>query len=118
MHELGIVFHIISSVEEIARENRLSRISSVTLELGEVSGVIPSYLTDCWHWACSKNDLMNGAELLIEEIPGVTLCEDCEQTYGTVQHGRICPFCGSERTYLVQGNETIIKEIATPDEKT
>ena len=117
MHELGIVFHIIRSVEDVARENNLRRVSSVTLELGEVSGVIPSYLTDCWDWACAKNDLMCGAELVIEEVPAVTYCEACDGTYGTVEHGRICPHCGSERTYLIQGDETTIKEIATPDEE-
>lgn len=116
MHELGIVFHIIRSVESVARENAISRVSSVTLELGEVSGVIPSYLTDCWRWACDKNDLMRGCALVIEEIPAQTYCEDCGATYGTVECGRTCPACGSERTYLVQGNETIIKEIVTPDE--
>ena len=29
----------------------------------------------------------------------------------------MCPYCGSERTYLVQGDESVIKEIATPDEE-
>lgn len=117
MHELGIVFHIIRSVEGVARENSLRRVSSVTLELGEVSGVIPSYLIDCWDWACAKSDLMRGAELVVEEVPAVTYCEACGSTYGTVEHGRICPHCGSERTYLIQGDETTIKEIATPDEE-
>ncbi|MDO4436438.1 MAG: hydrogenase maturation nickel metallochaperone HypA [Coriobacteriaceae bacterium] len=117
MHELGIVFHIIRSVEEVAAQNNLRRVSSVTLELGEVSGIIPSYLTDCWNWACAKNDLMRGAELVIEQIDAVTFCEACEQTYGTVEHGRTCPHCGGDRTFLVQGNETTIKEIATPDEE-
>ena len=117
MHELGIVFHIIRSVEEVAAQNNLRRVSSVTLELGEVSGIIPSYLTDCWNWACAKHDLMRGAELVIEEVPAVTFCEACEKTYGTVEHGRMCPYCGSEHTYLVQGDESVIKEIATPDEE-
>ena len=38
MHELGIVFHMIKTVERIAEENVLTSVSSVTLELGEVSG--------------------------------------------------------------------------------
>lgn len=111
MHELGIVFHIIRSVEGVAEENGISRVSAVTLELGEVSGIIPSYLTDCWRWACDKNDLMRGAELVIEEISALTFCEGCGETYPTVEHGRICPHCGSGQTYLLQGNESIIKEI-------
>ena len=50
VHELGIVFHIIKSVEDIAAEARIGRVSAVTLELGEVSGIIPHYLEDCWRW--------------------------------------------------------------------
>ena len=33
MHELGIVFHIIDSIEEVGRQNKLRRVSTVTLEL-------------------------------------------------------------------------------------
>ncbi|WP_239463301.1 hydrogenase maturation nickel metallochaperone HypA [Collinsella intestinalis] len=116
VHELGIVFHIIKSVEDIAAEARIGRVSAVTLELGEVSGIIPHYLEDCWRWACERHEVMRGCELVIEEIPARTYCEACGATYETVAHGRTCPVCGSERTYLVQGDEALIKEIATPDE--
>lgn len=112
MHELGVVFHIVKSVKKIAEENALSKIASVTVELGEVSTVVPSYLTDCWQWSMKKEDeLLQTAELVIETLPAVTYCEDCEQTYATVEFGKICPHCKSERTYLLQGNEFNIKEI-------
>lgn len=111
MHELGVVFHIIRSVKRVAQENDLTDIASVTLELGEVSTVIPSYLTDCWKWATDKETLLKGAALRVETIPAVTYCEGCEKTYGTVAHGRICPYCGSEHTYLLQGSQVNIKEI-------
>ena len=44
MHELGIVFHIIRTVEDVAKESHVARIQRVTLQLGEVSGVVESYL--------------------------------------------------------------------------
>lgn len=112
MHELGIVFHVIKQIEQVGVENHLTKVASVTLELGEVSGVVPSYLQDCWKWAAAKSELMGGSELLVETIPAVTFCEGCGQTYPTVAHGRTCPYCASERTYLVTGNEINIKEIA------
>lgn len=115
MHELGIVFNIIDSVEDVATANGLARVSSVTLQLGEVSGIVPEYLLDCWRWACDKKPLMEGCELVLETVPAVTFCEDCGQTYATVEHGKTCPHCGSGNTYLVQGQETVIKEIATPE---
>ncbi|NLM74911.1 MAG: hydrogenase maturation nickel metallochaperone HypA [Clostridiaceae bacterium] len=111
MHELGIVFHIIKVVNRVAEENSLTKISQVSLELGEVSGVIHKELADCWKWAVKKTDIMNDAELIIETIQALTLCESCRKTYETVPHGRICPYCSSGQTYLIQGNEINLKEI-------
>ena len=111
MHELGTVFYVIREVEQVVEENHLTKVASVTLEIGEVSGIIPYYLTDCWQWAIQKSQYLKEAELKIETVPAVTFCEDCKQTYPTVEHGKICPHCGSEHTYLLQGNEFNIKEI-------
>ena len=69
MHELGIVFHIIRTVEDVARQNDVTRIRRVTLQLGEVSGVVESYLQDCWKWAAAKSELLPGAVLTVETIP-------------------------------------------------
>lgn len=117
MHELGIVFHIIRSVEDVARRNNVRRVTAVTLELGEVSGVLEDYLQDCWNWAVSKSDLMRGARLQVAVIPAKTLCEDCGMVYPTVAHGRTCPGCGSGHTHLIQGNETMIRDITVPQEE-
>ncbi len=112
MHELGVVFHIADSVVKIAEENQAEHVHSVTLELGEVSTVIPEYLLDVWKWNCKRVPLLEGCELLVEQIPAVTYCENCQQTYATVPQGKICPHCGSDRTWLQTGNEVNIKEIA------
>ena len=111
MHELGIVFHIIRTVEDVAKQNDVTRIRRVTLQLGEVSGVVESYLQDCWKWAAAKTDLLPGAVLTVETIPAVTQCQACGRQYETVRYGRTCPHCQSPDTYLVQGSEMMIKEI-------
>ena len=115
MHELGIVFHIIRSVEEIGRQNGVKRVNAVTLELGEVSGVLEDYLQDCWNWAAAKSEMLRGAMLQVEVIPAKTLCENCGLVYPTVAHGRTCPECGSGKTHLVQGNETMTRDITVPE---
>lgn len=43
MHELGIVLHVIDQVEELAKENNVSKVTRLTLEVGEVSSIVPSY---------------------------------------------------------------------------
>ena len=116
MHELGVVFHIADSVVKIAEENQASHVRRVTLQIGEVSTVIPSYLTDVWNWNCKRTPLLSGCALEIERIPAVTHCGACGQDYPTVPQGKTCPYCGSGETWLIQGNEFTIKEIAVPDE--
>ena len=55
----------------------------------------------------------------METIPAYTHCDGCGSKYETVKHGKICPNCGSKETWLIQGNECIIKEIEaeTADEE-
>ena len=114
MHELGIVYHIIRDVENVARANGVRRVSSVTLLLGEVSGVVPDLLLDAWRWAADKKPIAQGAELIVEPVEAVTHCEACGCDYATVEHGKTCPHCGSGETYLLQGQEVMIKQIETP----
>ena len=44
-------------------------------------------------------------------IPAVTFCENCGKTYETVKYGKECPYCHSGETWLVDGNQCVIKEI-------
>ena len=111
MHELRVVFHIMDAVEKVASENKAEGISKVVLELGEVSTVIESYLLNCWKWAAKKRELFAQAELSVQKLPAITYCEGCEKTYPTVEYGKICPYCESPDTWLLQGNEFNIKEI-------
>ena len=111
MHELGTVVYVIETVEKIAAENKLSTVGSVTLEVGEVSGIIPDYLKDFWLYARAKSELLKDAELKIETLHAVTFCQDCKKTYSTVEYAKECPYCHSFNTFLVTGNEYNIKEI-------
>ncbi len=115
MHELGIAFHIIDEIDKIAEANHVKQVKSVTLEIGEVSGVVPIYLNDVWNWACeNKSKYMKGCVLDIKVIRAISYCDDCKKTYSTTE-GRICPHCGSKNTWLLEGNETKIKSIEVVD---
>ena len=52
----------------------------------------------------------------MEPVEAVTHCGACGLDYATVEHGKTCPHCGSGETYLLQGQEVMIKQIETPDE--
>lgn len=91
MHELGIIVHINKTLHQLAEENSLTEIGQVTLEVGEVSTIVPEYLTDCWAYYRQKFPLIEHAELNIEMLPAVTFCEDCGRPI------RRCSTAGSAR---------------------
>ena len=95
MHELGIVVHVVRTLEDVAQENSLTDIRKVTLQIGKVSGIEPEYLVDCWEYYKKKVPLLKYSTLDYEWIEAIT----------------ICPYCHSGNTVLLQGNECLIKQI-------
>ena len=111
MHELGIVVHVVKQIETLAKERNVQKVVELTLEVGEVSGVVKEYFLDAFNWAKKRTQYMKECELNYVIIQGLTYCQDCKKTYKTTEFGKKCPHCGSERTYLVTGNEVSIKDI-------
>jgi len=111
MHEMGIILHLAKTLDEAAERERIKKITRVTLEVGEVSGIVTDYFSDCWNYFRKKRPVLESAELELVTIPAVTYCGSCKRTYPTVQYGRTCPYCESGETWLLKGNECIIKEI-------
>ena len=68
MHELGTIYYVIDTVEKLMVENDLKEVASITLEVGEVSGIIPSYLAEFWEYARAKTEHFQNTELKIEEL--------------------------------------------------
>jgi len=111
MHELGTVNYVIEEVEKLVVEHNLTVVASVTLQIGEVSGIVPEYIVDFWNWARKKTTYLQDTEMKVEKIEARTYCENCGKTYETMKYAKICPYCKSEDTYLIQGSEYVIKEI-------
>ena len=108
MHELGIVMHVIKQAEEVAEENKVVKL---TMEVGEVSSVVPELFTDCFEWAKKKTTHMRETELELIILEAISYCEDCKNTFKTTDCAKQCPHCGSYNTYLVTGNEINVKSM-------
>lgn len=111
MHELGIVVHVVKQVEKIAKENNVKEVVGLTLEIGEVSGVVKEYFVDAFNWQKKRTEYMQNCELNIVIIEGISYCEDCKDTFKTTAYGKTCPKCGGGHTYLVTGRDVAIKDI-------
>ena len=119
MHEIGIVRQILHTVEGVARENGISRIDAVVVDCGELSLVIPDYLRELYP-VVAKGTILEGSELIINEIPGMARCNVCGEVFNVIQHKGNCPECGSFEKEILTGRELIVKEIHTtaPDTDT
>lgn len=103
--------HFIDMVEKAAEENKAKEVVRVTLEVGEVSTIVPSYFRDCYNWAIKKTKHMQNCELDLVVIQGISYCQVCKKTYSTTETGKTCPYCGSGHTYLVTGRDVTVKDI-------
>nr|WP_072514723.1 hydrogenase maturation nickel metallochaperone HypA [Ndongobacter massiliensis] len=111
MHELGIVLHFIDRIEKAAEENNAQKVLEVTLEVGEVSTIVPSYFKDCYNWAIKKTKYMQECTLNLLVLQALSYCKSCAKTYPTTKYGKTCPHCGSADTYLVCGGDVTIKDM-------
>jgi len=110
VHELGIVIEIVKTVEEFAKNNALTKIDTLVLQIGELSSIIPKYIEDCYP-AAVDGTLLSEAKLKIEILPGNAMCKNCKKVFNILAHQSLCPTCGNKDWELLGGKEFMIKEI-------
>ncbi len=110
MHELGIIHQIIKTVDEVKIENKLNKVDTIVLQIGEMSDVIPEYLTQAW-LSVKDNCGYDGTTLEIERIKARAQCVNCKNTFDIRNLGVSCPQCAGEDFKIISGKEFLIKEI-------
>jgi len=116
MHEMGIALEIIKiATESIPEEHSGARVSRVYLEVGKLAAVVPESLMFCFGIASEKT-LLEGAELVVEEIPVVAQCRDCNHQWTIERAAFNCIACNSGNIEVLSGRELDIRSIEITDE--
>ncbi|NLK44269.1 MAG: hydrogenase maturation nickel metallochaperone HypA [Tissierellia bacterium] len=110
MHELGIMFNVVRSVENFAKENGITVIDTLVLQIGELSPVIPRFVEACYP-AAIDGTMLENTKLEIEVLPGNAICTSCDKVFNLIQCKNECPVCGSREWEVLGGREFLIKEI-------
>ena len=110
MHELGVVFEVVKTIESFARKNRITKIDKVVLQIGELSSMIPKYVEACYP-AAVDGTILQDTKLEIQVLPGNCICKSCSKVYNLLQNRECCPKCGNGKWELLSGKEFMIKEI-------
>ncbi len=107
MHELAITQGIVEICEQYAAG---SQVLAVTVEIGDLSGVVPEAVEFCFE-ACSRDTLLEGARLVIERVPGRARCRDCAAEQEVSSFHEPCAACGGFGMELLSGTELRVREL-------
>ena len=117
MHELGIVFEVVKVLEQVAVEQNLTAVDTRVLQVGELCGVIPVYLDECWPAAIDKKPYFKNTKLKLDVVPGMAKCRNCGEVFNVIAYEGYCPKCNSFDKDLLSGREFMIKEILVPEDE-
>lgn len=110
MHELGICDALLKMIRKVAKDEELSVIHRITVEVGSLSGVVPKYMSDCWDAVADGTELQD-TEFIVEELQGTAQCMDCETVFPADAERLCCPECGGSKLVPLTGRELTLKEI-------
>ena len=115
MHELSIAMSIVEVAEEEAERQGGLRVDAVHLRLGPLSGVLKESLLSCYGLAC-ENTPLEGSRLVIEEVPVVVYCPNCDQhRHVPSVQWFYCPECKTPTPDVVQGKELEVVALEMQD---
>jgi hydrogenase nickel incorporation protein HypA/HybF len=110
MHELAICQALMSQVETIARENRAVEVTSITLGMGQLSGVEERLLKHAYPVA-SAGTVAEDAELIISSTPVRVKCEACGKESEAAPNRLLCGYCENWRTQVISGDELLLLQV-------
>lgn len=110
MHELGIVYEVIKIVDNFAKNNNISKVEKIVLEVGQLSQAIPRFIEECYPAAVDNTPYEN-TKLEILIVDADAKCKECGEIYNIVEKRKVCPQCSAEKFDLISGEEFNIKEV-------
>jgi hydrogenase nickel incorporation protein HypA/HybF len=104
MHELSVTQGILKIVEAEAKKNDVNKVLSVTLKVGQLSGVMPQLIQDYFDLV-AMGTVVEGAKLIIERVPATIKCLDCNEISSIDRIKLRCPKCNSIEVKIITGKE-------------
>lgn len=101
---------VIQSVESFAKQNSVTKVETLVLQVGELSSIIPRYIEACYP-AAVDGTMLQDTKLKIEILPGNGICKNCGKVFNLLQNNNRCPRCDSKSWEILCGKEFMIKEI-------
>lgn len=109
MHELSIIENIVEIILTELPKHCIKKVESISLRIGEMRQVVPEALQFGFEFV-SKNTPLEGAELIIENVPIKGHCCNCNHKFILKNWLENCPRCQESKIEIISGKELEIKE--------
>ncbi len=110
MHEMSLAEGVLQLIEDSARKQEFSKVSTVWLEIGQLSGVEVEAMKFCFD-AVTRGSVAEGARPEIIALPGTGWCMACAKTVAMSEVFGECPDCGGYQLQVTGGTEMRVKEL-------
>ena len=110
MHEIGVVRAMLHTVDEYCEQNNVDEVGEIVIDIGELSLVIPKYVEEIYP-VVIKDTKYENTKLIINEIPGLAECDECDEIFNVIENKGYCPKCGSFDKQVLSGDKFLIREI-------
>ena len=110
MHELSLADAMVQEVESIMKKEGATKIYSLTVEMGRLSGVQKAPFEFAFP-IVAEDTKLEGCKLIIEESPVIIKCKECNsETKLDIPFAK-CGSCGSRNVTYISGKEFLIKSM-------
>jgi hydrogenase nickel incorporation protein HypA/HybF len=116
MHELSLIENVIKIVEKLARQEKLTTVTKVYLQVGALRQIVPEFMQFAFISA-AVGTIMSRASLKVEVIPIKICCENCNHEFTVEELVYLCPKCEHAALKIVAGKEIVIESIEGEQDK-
>lgn len=110
MHEISLLENVREILQQHAESQKFTQVKKITLEIGRLSCVEPEALRFGFD-VVMKDCLAEGAELILTELQGLGVCDECGKQVIMDTLYDPCGFCGNAFVTVTQGSEMKIKDL-------
>ena len=107
MHEISLVQAMLQQLSELAVQNQATKVLKITMEIGQMSGVVADSFRFGFEVLSGNDDLVRGVELVIITPPVTYRCTQCDHLEISSSRPDCCPLC--RETFLIpEGGDGLI----------
>ena len=112
---MGIAQQLVTiALDAIPDDIETPRVEKLNLRIGKLAAVVEHSLSFCLA-VITKETALEGAELIIDEVPVCLRCESCNHEWQTEIPAFGCPACKNGQVTMISGREIEITSIELAD---